>query len=251
MDTTSSAQQLIVDIGNTSAKIYLFEGDVALKEIRVSHEELCTQLINIIKKQSIEASIISSVVPLSDDILTTLKQLPTPCLQMSAQLKFPFSTAYRTPHTLGMDRLAAATGAWHEQPDHDLLIIDIGTAITYDIVTAEGIHLGGNISPGIDLRLKALNHFTGKLPLISKEGHRVPLGDTTETAIREGVLQGIDYEIEGYIRAYRNKYPGLLVFLTGGDAFRLDNRTKSRTFADDLLVAKGLNQILRLNNETK
>lgn len=97
------------------------------------------------------------------------------------------------------------------------------------------------------MRFKALNHYTGKLPLVSKDGERVNIGDTTDTAIREGVLQGVSYEIKGYIETYKNKYPHLLVFLTGGDTKFLDNRTKSRTFADSLLVLKGLNRILTLN----
>ena len=244
-------RQLVIDIGNSSAKVATFEGDNLAEYIHAEHTQLATLLRSKAQDCSIGAAIVSTVVALSDEVEQAIITLPYPCLRMSSTLKMPFSIAYKTPSTLGADRLAAAAEARMQKPEHNLLVIDVGTAITYDIVTAEGTYLGGNISPGIGMRLKALNHFTGRLPLISKEGHRVPLGDTTETAIREGVLQGIDYEIEGYIRAYRNKYPGLLVFLTGGDAFRLDNRTKSRTFADDLLVAKGLNQILRLNNETK
>ena len=161
----------------------------------------------------------------------------------------PFRIAYKTPDTLGPDRLAAVAEACMQQPGRDLLVIDSGTAITYDLVTADGLYVGGNISPGIGMRLKALHHYTGKLPLVDKEGERVSIGDTTETAIREGVLQGVDYEIDGYIRAYTLKYPELLVFLTGGNAFLLDNRLKNRTFADNLLVVKGLNRILTLNNE--
>lgn len=125
----------------------------------------------------------------------------------------------------------------------------MGTAITYDLVTADGTYLGGNISPGINMRFKALNLLTGKLPLVDKEGERLPIGNTTETAIREGVLQGVDKEIEGYIGQYAQKYPDLLVFLTGGDTILLENRVKNRTFADNLLVIKGLNRILKLNNE--
>jgi type III pantothenate kinase len=166
---------------------------------------------------------------------------------MSAHLQLPFRIAYKTPETLGADRVAAAAEAWCQQPGRDLLVIDMGTAITYDMITSQGIYLGGNIAPGIDMRFKALNHYTGKLPLVSKDGERVNIGDTTDTAIREGVLQGVSYEIKGYIETYKNKYPHLLVFLTGGDTKFLDNRTKSRTFADSLLVLKGLNRILTLN----
>ena len=241
--------QLIVDIGNSSAKVALFEDDTLIEDFRIGHEELCPLFTRVPSDSTIRAAIVSSVIPLGEEVEQAIKALPYPCLRMSAQLKMPFEIAYKTPETLGPDRLAAAAGAWAQQPGHDLLIIDVGTAITYDIVTADGIYRGGNIAPGIGMRFKALNHFTGKLPLVSKEGERTDIGISTETAIREGVLQGVSYEIEGYIKTYSIKYPKLLIFLTGGGAFLLDNQTKNRTFADNLLVVKGLNRILSLNNE--
>ena len=238
---------LIIDIGNSSAKVATFEGDDLVEHIRVEHAELPTWLRANAMDSGIERAIVSSVVPLSDELEQAIESLPYPCLHMSAQLKMPFSIAYQTPETLGPDRLAAVAEACAQKPGSDLLVIDMGTAITYDIVTAQGVYLGGNISPGIGMRFKALHHFTGKLPLVDKEGVRADIGNTTETAIREGVLQGVYYEIEGYIRACSIKYPKLLVFLTGGGTFLLDNRAKNRTFADNLLVVKGLNRILTLN----
>ena len=243
------ARQLIVDIGNSSAKIALFDGDTLIEQLCVSHEALPEALREQTTSATIKAAIISSVIPLSEEVSNALKSLPFPCLHMSAQLKMPFRIAYKTPETLGPDRLAAVAEAYAQQPGRDLLVIDAGTAITYDVITADGTYHGGQISPGISMRFKALHHFTGKLPLISCEGERTPIGNTTETAIREGVLQGVNKEIEGYIHEYTTKYPRLLVFLTGGDAFLLDNRIKNRTFADNLLVTKGLNRILTLNNE--
>ena len=243
------AQQLIIDIGNSSAKIALFDGDTLIEQLCVSHEALPHTLNGMAESRSIDAAIISSVIPLSEATEETLGALPFPILRMSAQLKMPFSIAYKTPDTLGPDRLAAVAEACAQQPESDLLVIDAGTAITYDIVTADGTYLGGNISPGINMRFKALNLLTGKLPLVTKEGERMTFGNTTETAIREGVLQGVDKEIEGYISEYTQKYPNLLVFLTGGDTILLENRVKNRTFADNLLVIKGLNRILKLNNE--
>jgi len=240
-------QHLIIDIGNSSAKVSLFEGETLTEHTRVEHTELPELLVQKAHDSSIVHAIVSSVIPVSEAIGQAIETLPYPCLRMSATLRLPFRIAYKTPETLGPDRLAAVAEAYAQKPGHDLLVIDIGTAITYDIVTAEGIYLGGNISPGIGMRFKALNHFTGKLPLVSKTGERTEIGYTTETAIREGVLQGVHYEIEGYIRACNLKYPKLLIFLTGGGTFLLDNRAKSRTFADNLLVAKGLNRILTLN----
>ena len=242
-------KNLIVDVGNSSAKIALFDGDTLIEQLCVSHEALPEALRELGTDATIRAAIISSVIPLSPAVEDALATLPFPCLHMSAQLKMPFHIAYKTPETLGPDRLAAVAEAYAQQPGHDLLVIDAGTAITYDILTADGTYHGGQISPGINMRFKALHHFTGKLPLVNREGERTPIGDTTETAIREGVLQGVNKEIEGYIQEYTTKHPRLFVFLTGGDAFLLDNRVKSRTFADNLLVTKGLNRILTLNNE--
>ena len=242
------AHQLIIDIGNSSAKVALFEETALAEHIHAEHDEL-PQLLSTMAAghPTLECAILSSVIPLTSAMQEAIEGLPFPCLLMSSNLQMPFHIAYKTPETLGPDRLAAAAEAWGQQPGHNLLVIDMGTAITYDLVTAEGEYLGGNIAPGISMRFKALNHFTGKLPLVSKAGRRTAMGDTTETAIREGVLQGVNYEIEGYIRECTNKYPNLLVFLTGGDAKFLDNQTKSRTFADGLLVIKGLNRILTLN----
>ena len=243
------SKQLIVDIGNSSAKAALFEGDILVEEFRLEHEALPCFFAGWTVDDSIRAAIVSTVIPLNDEVEQAIGQLPYPCLRMSARLKMPFRIAYRTPDTLGPDRLAAVAEAYAQKSGHDLLVIDMGTAITYDLVTAEGVYLGGNISPGIDMRFKALNHFTGKLPLVDKVGERHAIGITTETALREGVLQGVDKEIKGYIREYREKYPRLLVFLTGGGTFFLDNRAKYHIFADNLLVIKGLNRILTLNNE--
>ena len=241
--------QLIIDIGNSSAKVALFEGDILAEYIHAEHHELLCLLNNKACDVSITGAIVSSVISLSEGLEEAIASLPFPCLRMSAKLKMPFRIDYKTPDTLGPDRLAAVAGACMLQPGRDLLIIDSGTAITYDFMTADRVYLGGNIAPGVEMRLKALHQFTGKLPLVDKEGKRIVIGDTTETAIREGVLQGVSYEIEGYINSYEQKYPNLLVFLTGGGANYLDNRTKSRTFADGLLVLKGLNRILTLNNE--
>lgn len=243
------ARQLIVDIGNSSAKVAFFEENKLLEEVRIEHEALLRFFSSEATRSDISSAIVSSVVHLNKEVEQAIQQLPYPCLHMSARLKMPFDIAYKTPDTLGADRLAAAAEARAQYPDHNLLIIDVGTAITYDVVTTQGLYLGGNISPGIDMRLKALHHFTGKLPLIDKEGQRHPIGITTETAIREGVLQGVNKEIDGYIHEYKLKYPNLLVFLTGGGTFFLDNTTKSHIFADNLLVIKGLNRILMLNNE--
>jgi pantothenate kinase type III len=139
-------------------------------------------------------------------------------------------------------------GANEQFPHRDILVIDAGTCITYEFIDSKGQYHGGNISPGMQMRFKALHQFTGRLPLVDTNGRKLPMGRDTETAIRAGVMKGMEYEISGYIESMKHKYPELLVFLTGGDDFSFDSSVKSIIFADRFLVLKGLNRILNYNN---
>ena len=235
---------LIVDIGNNSSKYYLFNG----KQL-VLHSRRNNGTSGILsewnKEFEIEKVIVSSVIDLDDAARKEFGILGCPVLWFNSETPTPLSIDYSTPHTLGSDRLAAATGAWNEAPGHDMLVIDCGSAITIDFVDRRGHYRGGNISPGIKMRLMALHDYTSRLPLIEKEGETPVLGHDTETAIRSGIIRGICHEIEGYIAEYREKYGDVLVFLTGGDEKSLKNSIKSSIFADKYLVAKGLNCILQ------
>ena len=131
----------------------------------------------------------------------------------------------------------------------NLLVIDAGTALTYEFIDADGCYWGGNISPGIYTRFKALNACCDKLPLIERNGDTPDFGYNTETAIRAGVIKGMEFEITGYIQLMQKKYPDLFVFLTGGDKFSFDTNLKSIIFADRFLVLKGLNRILSYNDK--
>ena len=144
--------------------------------------------------------------------------------------------------------LFRSVGANEIKPNSDLLIIDAGTCITYDFIDSENCYHGGNISPGLDMRFKALHQFTGKLPLIASDEESLLLGEDTQTAIRAGIWRGIEFEIEGYVRSLKHKYPELFVFLTGGNTFSFDDSIKSIIFADRFLVLKRLNRILNFNN---
>ena len=148
-----------------------------------------------------------------------------------------------------MDRLAAVVAANWLKPGHDVLVIDAGTCVTYDFIDADGAYHGGNISPGMRMRFKALNIFTDKLPKVSAKGEVPMYGQSTETAIRAGVIRGMEFEMSGYITHLQKNYPGLLVFLTGGDEFSFDTKLKSIIFADRFLVLKGLNRILSYNDK--
>ena len=167
----------------------------------------------------------------------------------------PITNSYDTPATLGLDRLAAAVGAKSLCPEENLLIIDAGSAITYDFVSAEGEYMGGNIAPGLKMRFTILQQMTKKLPLVEvDENELIPLfGKNTRDAIAAGVIRGVAYEVKGYMRTLQEKVQHFQTFLTGGNApYVLNNVRKSRTEQRNLkfekhLVLIGLNNILRLN----
>jgi len=237
---------LIIDQGNTQAKLALFEDGQLIAQTKTA--ELTTGFVlDFIQGKQINAAIISSVVEIPEATLSGIKRLTPLFFSLSHATKLPFTLAYRTPETLGRDRIAAVAGAWSLYPNQNILVVDAGTAITYDFIESSGQYIGGNIAPGLEMRFKALHKFTGKLPLISKTGDIPLLGYDTETAIRSGVAQGIIFEIESYIQQLKEQNQNLLVFLTGGDAFYFGEKLKSSIFADEYLVLKGLNSLLEYN----
>lgn len=167
---------------------------------------------------------------------------------MNWQTPIPIENLYSTPKTLGPDRLAAVIGAQACCPNKSILVIDMGTAITYDFVNERGQYIGGNIAPGIEMRLKALHDYTAKLPLVAQEGEKILIGNSTETAIRAGVLQGVKHEIEGYIREFMSKNDDVSVFLTGGDYINFEDSIKRCIFANKFLVHEGLAEVFDYNN---
>lgn len=242
---------LTIDIGNTCTKLVAFDGLVPIGEVRMDEGEE-HKLADFCSKYNFECGIYSSVVGLTDSMRVSLESLPFPVMRLvSGVTPVPVNIKYSTPLTLGTDRLAAVVGAHLKQPGRDVLVIDIGTCITYDFVTASGDYLGGNISPGPTIRLKALNSFTASLPLVSRKGNAPQLGNDTETAIRSGVMTGVRYEVEGYIRDFILKCPDVFVYLTGGVHLDLEIPEKKCIFADDFIVPYGLNRILLYNEEIK
>jgi type III pantothenate kinase len=239
---------LIIDIGNTSTKLAVFERNV-LVDVFSESGQSAQALPKLISTYQIEQGVVVTVVDIHPDILEQLKDLPFPILWLDKDTPLPIKNLYRTPETLGYDRIAAVVGAYDRFPEKDILVIDAGTAITYDFLDAKGRYHGGNISPGVYMRIKALNQYTSRLPLINPDGELLPMGKDTETAIRSGVMKGIEYEIQGYMMSMRHKYPELLFFLTGGDGFSFDSKLKNSIFVDRFLVIKGLNRILNDNND--
>ncbi len=239
---------LIIDIGNTLAKLVAFDGDTPIEEIKTSNETL-EHLPHFTGKYPFKQGIVGTVFGITAEAERQLKRLPFPLLYLNASTPTPIVNDYRTPETLGADRLAAAVGAYTQYPGRDILIVDAGTCLTYEFIDKHGHYKGGCISPGLQMRLKGLRAFTARLPLIDSEGPLPELGYDTETSIRTGVIQGMKFEIEGHIRYFRQKHPSLLVFLTGGDIFNFDSKIKNLIFADKYIVPRGLNRILTFNNE--
>ncbi len=163
---------------------------------------------------------------------------------ISGQTKTPVKLGYDTPLTLGADRLAAVAGAGYLFAGQDVLVIDAGTCITIDMLRKDATYMGGSISPGIDMRFKALHTFTARLPLVLKQQETPLTGTSTETSIKSGVINGVIAELSGIVRQYRRQYPGLVVVLCGGDSQFFDTKIDTPIFAVPELVHVGLARIL-------
>lgn len=238
---------LVIDQGNTTIKVALFSGEGIPDRIEQIPRLSQTYIDKLLSAYPISSCIYSSVAHTDTDMMAYLQSQISHFYYFTPDTPLPVIIDYRSPKTLGSDRIAAVIGARAEAPDRDILVIDAGTCITYDMITATGHFLGGNIAPGIKMRLRSMNKFTEKLPVVEKNGDTPLLGYDTETAMRSGAILGACYEIEGYISSLRQEYPELLIFLTGGDAFLLADKLKTSIFVDDCIVLKGLNRILYHN----
>jgi type III pantothenate kinase len=240
---------LVIDIGNSRTKAAVFSGK-ELMETSVFDELTCDHLTDFVTRYpGIDQVILSTVSTASQDVLTFLKT-KFPCfLELNHQTPVPIEINYLTPGTLGLDRLAAAIGARILFPGHDLLVIDAGTAVTFDLVERNGTFSGGNISPGLRSRFRALHEFTGKLPLVDETGPCPVIGKSTDEAIRSGVVNGMILEIDGMIDLLKKKRPELQPVLTGGDAQFFERRLKSTIFVKFEITLIGLNRILEYNVE--
>jgi type III pantothenate kinase len=234
--------KLAIDIGNTRIKAGVFENNILQTVFRFENLEglklYCDEL------DAETPLIISSV---TNDNLTAFHQYFTNLIVLDYRTKIPITNQYKTPETLGNDRLAAVIGAFSVYHGFNNLVVDIGTCIKYDFIDKNGIYNGGSISPGLDIKFKALNQFTGKLPLVQKSYNYNALGDNTENALISGVMFGTCSEIQGFINNYSDLNDNLNIILTGGDAPYFANKLKGTIFAEPDLVVKGLFEILNYN----
>jgi type III pantothenate kinase len=242
---------IVIDKGNTLCKLAVFGESQEPVEVLASPAGDPDCLGKVLNKYKPKACIVSSVTTFNEDIKQILKARIPFVLELDHGTPLPIKNEYETPETLGMDRIAAAVGAWSIQPGKDSLVIDMGTAITYDLISKNGVFEGGNIAPGLNLRLKALHEFTGRLPEVSAKPDFEEFGRNTEKAIRAGVMQGIVYEVNGYLDHYKKKFPDLFAFLTGGDLIYFAEKLKNGIFVSGNLVLIGLNKILNYNVDQK
>ena len=234
---------LVIDIGNTQIKVAVFDETILIFKDNFKFENFLSGIVEIMDQYKIEKGIISHVAQIDAQLFDAIKEI-VPLIELNHKTKLPFFNKYLTPKTLGVDRLALIAAASSQFPNKNTLVIDAGSCITFDILNEFGEYFGGSISPGIQMRYKAVNHFTANLPLLSKSESIPELGNSTENAIHHGILNGVIQEIEGVIEQYKSKYQKLTVVLTGGDTIFLAKNLKSSIFAIPNFLLEGLNRIL-------
>jgi type III pantothenate kinase len=234
---------LVIDYGNSAAKVGIFDYQNLLeKRVINSLDEVAAY----VKTLSVDNIIISSVKEDSSKIVEYTGKASRKFI-LSHALPLPIKNLYATPTTLGVDRIAGVCGAQQIFPNEHCLVIDAGTCITFDFIDSRGRFFGGAISPGLNMRFKAVHTFTAKLPLVSPTESVSLIGDSTESCIQSGVINGTVAELDGIINQYSQKFDGLRVILCGGDALFFENKLKTSIFASPDLVLIGLNSILNYN----
>jgi type III pantothenate kinase len=233
---------LAVDVGNTRIKVAVFEGGIVLERFVFPESELQKNILNILKKfEKLTDLVVASVGNIEKSaFLYFEKELKIHFL--SNKDSFPFVNCYATPETLGIDRMVLAAGATLRFPNQNRLVIDAGTCITYDFIDAENNYLGGAISPGIRLRYESLHNFTAKLPLLTLTDPEDLIGKSTSESIHCGVINGLTYEIDGFIAEYKARYSNFIIILTGGDTDFLAKRLKNTIFANSNFLLESLSQ---------
>ena len=244
---------LVIDIGNSRTKLAVFSNrELQHAEIQNLNDQ--NWLDPLISRFGVTNSIVSSV-KTDISLLETELKARTSYTRFSPAEQRSVKITYQTPHTLGLDRLANIIGAQHLYPGKDCLVIDAGTCITYDAIDREGNFSGGSISPGLNMRFKAMHSFTGRLPSVDPDVNFTgSQGFDTVSCMISGVQNGIFSEVTGFINSYHLHYPDLQTILSGGDAKFFDTRLKSSIFAhafktEPHLVLIGLNEVIHQHND--
>ena len=233
---------LVIDVGNTRAKAVLFDRGAVVRSAVLSDRD-ATAVMDFLGGLRPTAIVVGSVAETVNDLAGRLTEL-APVLVVTGSTPLPIRNAYGTPLTLGVDRSANAVAAVRRFPGRNVLVIDAGSCITYDIVDVTGTFRGGAISPGLQMRVKAMNTYSARLPLVDLPDLPPLLGGTTEEALQAGVHHGAMAEMSGFIRQYADQFPQLVVILTGGDGLRAARALKNGIFAVPFLTLEGLHAIL-------
>jgi len=247
MTHSPEPHKIVIDLGNSRAKAAVFYQN----EITTLHtiEEPSPEKLRALNldRYNLNAGIISSVAGDPGMYMAVYSDLPW--IELNAGTPLPIKNNYQTPETLGKDRLAGVVAAHLIKPGQDLLIVDAGTALTFDMISRSGIYSGGSISPGMSMRFKALHTFTNRLPLLNSREIDYLTGHNTQESILSGVINGMRAEIDGIIDEYRISWPDISVILTGGDTYYFEKILKNNIFAFPNLVLTGLKLILDYNFE--
>jgi type III pantothenate kinase len=233
---------LVIDSGNTYTKIGQFDNG---KLIKIHQKESFKEIGKVLTSLRPEKIIIGSVNFSSLDLEKETSGIPIYTINLNTPV--PFKIKYKTPETLGVDRLAAIAAAWGQFTHKNILVIDAGTCITYDFIYKKGVYLGGGISPGIDIRFKSLHQHTAKLPLVNFDVEAQLIGDSTRNSILSGVVNGTIAEIEGIISKYIAEYEDLTIFMSGGSSIFFESKIKHSIFAFPNMVLLGLFSIYEFN----
>src|SRR5205085_8704454 len=231
---------LVVDNGNTRTKLALFGSDGDWKTFAF---DTSAALDEFLRSRSFQHVLVSSVKRPPEEIMSQITAMGKKII-LTASVPLPFNVKYRTPNSLGVDRIAAVAGAGALFPQRNCLVIDAGTCITYEFLTAEGSYQGGAISPGIRMRFEAMHRLTARLPLVSPIKEPPLIGASTEESLQSGVMNGVAEEIKGVIARYDAIAPELQVVMCGGDAPFFENIRKPAIFVAPDLVLHGLRRIL-------
>ena len=236
---------LIIDFGNTQAKIAVFDGNEMIRFESYPSLDLIS-LKSDFDVESFDGVLLASVIDHDPDLEEYINSLPGGH-RLSASSQLPFTNTYGSPSSLGVDRMANAAALRAKYIGRNALCIDMGTCIKYDFVDRSGAYLGGSISPGFGMRFSALNTFTDKLPLIEPQATKDFVGTDTNSSMVSGVFQGIVAELNGVIMNYIAKFGDVEIVMTGGDASFFENEVKNSIFADAFFTLRGLNAILKVN----
>ncbi|PKP50527.1 MAG: pantothenate kinase [Bacteroidetes bacterium HGW-Bacteroidetes-1] len=237
---------LAIDIGNTLAKAALFDGNTLVESVSFETDKP-ELLFNLLASRKIPSTTLIAFVKTVPEVFIQKLSAITKVILLDCNTPLPFRIAYRTPETLGPDRIAAVAAAYNKFSDRNVLVIDMGTCITYDFLKDDGVYLGGAISPGINMRFAAMKQFTSKLPQVDILYPVSLIGQTTMESMQSGVMNGVQGEIDALIAQYEGIYKDLTVLIGGGDNNYFDKKFRINIFAVSNLVLEGLKVIMDFN----